>query len=119
MASARVGFFPAALGPAADEHLWSSSLGDVADHLCVGDHVSFFVGAGSDGLITAASLLAAQDELPVYVEADAATMLDAMVLDGEVHGDHVHFGFVPAGAEADFGHGDEGHGHDGNGAAAR
>ena len=37
------------------------------DHLCVGDHVSFFVGAGSDGLITAASMLAAQAELPVYV----------------------------------------------------
>ena len=37
------------------------------DHLCVGDHVSFLAGAGSDGLITAASLLACQDELPVYV----------------------------------------------------
>jgi alkanesulfonate monooxygenase SsuD/methylene tetrahydromethanopterin reductase-like flavin-dependent oxidoreductase (luciferase family) len=40
---------------------------DGIDHLCVGDHVSFFVGAGSDGLITAASLLAAQPDLPVYV----------------------------------------------------
>jgi alkanesulfonate monooxygenase SsuD/methylene tetrahydromethanopterin reductase-like flavin-dependent oxidoreductase (luciferase family) len=37
------------------------------DHLCVGDHVSFFVGAGSDGLIAATQLLAAQTELPVYV----------------------------------------------------
>jgi alkanesulfonate monooxygenase SsuD/methylene tetrahydromethanopterin reductase-like flavin-dependent oxidoreductase (luciferase family) len=37
------------------------------DHLCVGDHVSFFVGAGSDGLITATSLLARQAVLPVYV----------------------------------------------------
>jgi alkanesulfonate monooxygenase SsuD/methylene tetrahydromethanopterin reductase-like flavin-dependent oxidoreductase (luciferase family) len=37
------------------------------DHLCVGDHVSFFVGAGSDGLTMAASLLAAQADLPVYV----------------------------------------------------
>ena len=37
------------------------------DHLCVGDHVSFFVGAGSDGLITATSLLVAQADLPVYV----------------------------------------------------
>jgi alkanesulfonate monooxygenase SsuD/methylene tetrahydromethanopterin reductase-like flavin-dependent oxidoreductase (luciferase family) len=37
------------------------------DHLCVGDHVSFFVGAGSDGLITATSLLAGQAVLPVYV----------------------------------------------------
>jgi alkanesulfonate monooxygenase SsuD/methylene tetrahydromethanopterin reductase-like flavin-dependent oxidoreductase (luciferase family) len=37
------------------------------DHVCVGDHVSFFIGAGSDGLITATSMLAAQSELPVYV----------------------------------------------------
>jgi alkanesulfonate monooxygenase SsuD/methylene tetrahydromethanopterin reductase-like flavin-dependent oxidoreductase (luciferase family) len=37
------------------------------DHLCVGDHVSFFVGAGSDGLITATSLLTLQAQLPVYV----------------------------------------------------
>jgi alkanesulfonate monooxygenase SsuD/methylene tetrahydromethanopterin reductase-like flavin-dependent oxidoreductase (luciferase family) len=37
------------------------------DHVCVGDHVSFFVGAGSDGLITATSLLTAQAQLPVYV----------------------------------------------------
>jgi alkanesulfonate monooxygenase SsuD/methylene tetrahydromethanopterin reductase-like flavin-dependent oxidoreductase (luciferase family) len=37
------------------------------DHVCVGDHVSFFIGAGSDGLISATSMLAAQSELPVYV----------------------------------------------------
>jgi alkanesulfonate monooxygenase SsuD/methylene tetrahydromethanopterin reductase-like flavin-dependent oxidoreductase (luciferase family) len=37
------------------------------DHLCVGDHVSFFVGAGNDGLIEATARLAAQAELPVYV----------------------------------------------------
>jgi alkanesulfonate monooxygenase SsuD/methylene tetrahydromethanopterin reductase-like flavin-dependent oxidoreductase (luciferase family) len=37
------------------------------DHLCVGDHVSFFTGAGSDGLITASAMLATQDRLPVYV----------------------------------------------------
>ena len=65
-----VGLFPAALhldgGPEPDAIL--RRLGDAdVDHLCVGDHVSFFVGAGSDGLITAASLLAAQAELPVYV----------------------------------------------------
>ena len=46
----------------------SSSVAEAGvDHLCVGDHVSFFVGAGSDGLITASALLAAQAELPVYV----------------------------------------------------
>jgi len=72
MAGVRIGLFPAAL----DQHNGGpeqrrAMLGRVAeagvDHLCVGDHVSFFVGAGSDGLITASSLLGAQSELPVYV----------------------------------------------------
>jgi alkanesulfonate monooxygenase SsuD/methylene tetrahydromethanopterin reductase-like flavin-dependent oxidoreductase (luciferase family) len=57
MRDVRVGLFPAALD--------SFDTADV-DHLCVGDHVSFFVGAGSDGLITASALLA-QSDLPVYV----------------------------------------------------
>jgi alkanesulfonate monooxygenase SsuD/methylene tetrahydromethanopterin reductase-like flavin-dependent oxidoreductase (luciferase family) len=47
-----------ALARAADEGV---------DHVCVGDHVSFFVGAGSDGLITATALLSLQQHLPVYV----------------------------------------------------
>jgi alkanesulfonate monooxygenase SsuD/methylene tetrahydromethanopterin reductase-like flavin-dependent oxidoreductase (luciferase family) len=70
--SVRVGLFPAAITPpdASPERV-RRTLADVAeagvDHLCVGDHVSFFVGAGSDGLITATSLLAMQAELPVYV----------------------------------------------------
>jgi alkanesulfonate monooxygenase SsuD/methylene tetrahydromethanopterin reductase-like flavin-dependent oxidoreductase (luciferase family) len=72
MAGVRVGIFPAAL----DQHNGGreqlrAALSRVAeagvDHLCVGDHVSFFVGAGSDGLITASALLSAQAELPVYV----------------------------------------------------
>jgi alkanesulfonate monooxygenase SsuD/methylene tetrahydromethanopterin reductase-like flavin-dependent oxidoreductase (luciferase family) len=72
MGEVRVGLFPAALDQAdgAPEHL-HATLGRIAeagvDHLCVGDHVSFFVGAGSDGLITATSLLAAQAELPVHI----------------------------------------------------
>jgi len=37
------------------------------DHLAIGDHVSFFVGAGSDGLVAATALLASQTDLPVYV----------------------------------------------------
>ena len=37
------------------------------DHVCVGDHVSFHVGAGADGLIDAASLLTHYPELPCYV----------------------------------------------------
>lgn len=37
------------------------------DHVCVADHVSFFVGAGADGLIDAASMLTRYPELPCYV----------------------------------------------------
>jgi alkanesulfonate monooxygenase SsuD/methylene tetrahydromethanopterin reductase-like flavin-dependent oxidoreductase (luciferase family) len=37
------------------------------DHVCVADHVSFFVGAGTDGLIAAASMLSLDAELPVYL----------------------------------------------------
>jgi alkanesulfonate monooxygenase SsuD/methylene tetrahydromethanopterin reductase-like flavin-dependent oxidoreductase (luciferase family) len=72
MDSVRVGLFPAAAerpGDGPDElHALLARVGEAGvDHLCVGDHVSFFVGAGSDGLITAATLLGAQPELPVYV----------------------------------------------------
>lgn len=48
-------------------------LGDVAavgiDHVAVGDHVSFFVGAGSDGLVDAATLLASHPTLAVHTAA--------------------------------------------------
>lgn len=37
------------------------------DHVCVNDHVSFFVGAGADALIDAAALLSRYPELPCYV----------------------------------------------------
>jgi alkanesulfonate monooxygenase SsuD/methylene tetrahydromethanopterin reductase-like flavin-dependent oxidoreductase (luciferase family) len=37
------------------------------DHVCVGDHVSFHVGAGADGLIDATSMLTHFPELPCYV----------------------------------------------------
>ncbi len=71
MASVRVGLFPPAValngGPAELDAILRCVADEDLDHLCVGDHVSFFVGAGSDGLIAAASLLAAQAELPVYV----------------------------------------------------
>src|SRR4051794_12994961 len=68
----RIGLFADALESAdGDPARWRATLARVAgagvDHLCVGDHVSFFVGAGSDGLIRATALLAAQDALPVYV----------------------------------------------------
>jgi len=71
MASVRVGLFPPVDQPNGDSKPLQATLARVAeagvDHLCVGDHVSFFVGAGSDGLITATSLLATQAELPVYL----------------------------------------------------
>ena len=71
MASVRVGLFPPVgqrTGGPEELHATLARVADAGvDHLCVGDHVSFFVGAGSDGLITAASMLAAQAELPVYV----------------------------------------------------
>src|ERR1700693_6392012 len=70
MASVRVGCFPSPgpikVCPELDTAL-ARALDAGVDHLCVGDHVSFFVGAGSDGLITATSLLSAQADLPVYV----------------------------------------------------
>lgn len=37
------------------------------DHLAVGDHVSFHLGVGFDGLVQATALLAAQNRLPVTV----------------------------------------------------
>src|SRR4029077_2520139 len=72
MGEVRVGLFADALAPAdGDPQRQHATLGRIADagidHLCDGDHVSFFVGAGSDGLVHATSLLAAQAELPVYV----------------------------------------------------
>jgi alkanesulfonate monooxygenase SsuD/methylene tetrahydromethanopterin reductase-like flavin-dependent oxidoreductase (luciferase family) len=71
MGSVRVGLFPPLgqldLGPERLGTRLARVAGEGIDHVCVGDHVSFFVGAGSDGLITATSLLSAQAELPVYV----------------------------------------------------
>jgi alkanesulfonate monooxygenase SsuD/methylene tetrahydromethanopterin reductase-like flavin-dependent oxidoreductase (luciferase family) len=37
------------------------------DHITMGDHVSFHGGTGFDGLITASTLLASHDQLPVLV----------------------------------------------------
>src|SRR5262245_23736066 len=72
MASVRVGLFPPLPQRTGDPRLAATLARTAAagiDHLCVGDHISFFVGAGSDGLIAATSLLAIQAELPVYVGA--------------------------------------------------
>jgi alkanesulfonate monooxygenase SsuD/methylene tetrahydromethanopterin reductase-like flavin-dependent oxidoreductase (luciferase family) len=37
------------------------------DHVCVNDHVSFFVGAGADALIDATAMLTRYPDLPCYV----------------------------------------------------
>ena len=71
MASVRVGLFPPVGQLRGGPEQLHATLARVAeervDHVCVGDHVSFFVGAGSDGLMTATSMLAGQTQLPVYV----------------------------------------------------
>ena len=71
MARVRVGLFPPVGqlggGPEQLHAMLARVAEEGVDHVCVGDHVSFFVGAGSDGLIAATSTLAAQAQLPVYV----------------------------------------------------
>ena len=62
---APVGAFASALEPhsAAFARITDSGV----DHVCVGDHVSFHVGAGADALIDATSVLTYCPELPCYV----------------------------------------------------
>ena len=70
MTAVRIGLFPPVAQRAGELPLpavLARAAAEGIDHLCVGDHVSFFVGAGSDGLIAATRLLATQVELPVYV----------------------------------------------------
>jgi alkanesulfonate monooxygenase SsuD/methylene tetrahydromethanopterin reductase-like flavin-dependent oxidoreductase (luciferase family) len=71
MAGIQVGMF-APIGPfaSADKPL-EATVAPITDsgidHVCVNDHVSFFTGAGSDGLINATSVLTHYPELPCYV----------------------------------------------------
>ena len=54
----------------ADRTGWLDDVGAAGiDHVAVGDHVSFLVGAGSDGLIDAATLLASNPTLAVHTAA--------------------------------------------------
>ena len=71
MAGIRVGIF-APVGPfasASEQHkVTLARIADTGvDHVCVGDHVSFFIGAGADALINATSVLTHYAELPCYV----------------------------------------------------
>ncbi len=71
VASVRVGIFAPVGQAAGGAQRRSAALRRIAeagiDHLCVADHVSFFVGAGYDGLINAASVLTDPAGLPCYV----------------------------------------------------
>jgi alkanesulfonate monooxygenase SsuD/methylene tetrahydromethanopterin reductase-like flavin-dependent oxidoreductase (luciferase family) len=60
-------FLPPGVPAAEQGRVLARAADEDVDHICVGDHVSFFVGAGSDGLITATALLSLQRDLPVYV----------------------------------------------------
>jgi alkanesulfonate monooxygenase SsuD/methylene tetrahydromethanopterin reductase-like flavin-dependent oxidoreductase (luciferase family) len=55
---------------AAERAAWLSEVSAAGiDHVAVGDHVSFLVGAGSDGLIDAATLLSSHPTLAVHTAA--------------------------------------------------
>src|ERR1700737_2767719 len=71
MSEIRVGVFPPLDGAAPASGGQSAFVAAAADagldHVCTGDHVSFFVGAGFDGLVSATSLAMAHPAMPVYV----------------------------------------------------
>jgi alkanesulfonate monooxygenase SsuD/methylene tetrahydromethanopterin reductase-like flavin-dependent oxidoreductase (luciferase family) len=64
--SIRVGLFPPIGGSTSAESAYLAAVHDAGiDYVCVGDHVSFFVGLGGDGLVLAASLAAQHPTLPI------------------------------------------------------
>jgi alkanesulfonate monooxygenase SsuD/methylene tetrahydromethanopterin reductase-like flavin-dependent oxidoreductase (luciferase family) len=69
-ASPRVGMFPPIglleRGPGTAGAFLALAAEAGIDHICCGDHVSFFVGAGFDGLVQAAALAMLHPTLPVY-----------------------------------------------------
>ena len=65
MTNTRIGIFAPAAQTAPLDLDRVAELG--IDHVCVGDHVSFFIGAGTDGLISATALLAHPSAPRVYV----------------------------------------------------
>jgi alkanesulfonate monooxygenase SsuD/methylene tetrahydromethanopterin reductase-like flavin-dependent oxidoreductase (luciferase family) len=69
-ASARVGMFaPSGLleqGPEAARAFLAQACKAGIDHVCCGDHVSFVVGLGFDGLVQATALAVLHPTLPVY-----------------------------------------------------
>lgn len=71
MTGVRVGIFAPVGQFSSSVEQRQAMLTDIADsgvdHVCVGDHVSFHVGAGADGLIDATSMLTHYADLPCYV----------------------------------------------------
>lgn len=69
-APVRVGMFPPngllELGPETARAFLAQAAQAGIDHVCCGDHVSFFVGIGFDGLVQAAALAMLHPTLPVY-----------------------------------------------------
>jgi alkanesulfonate monooxygenase SsuD/methylene tetrahydromethanopterin reductase-like flavin-dependent oxidoreductase (luciferase family) len=64
--SVRVGLFPSTGAQRGDEAAHLAAVHDAGiDYVCVGDHVSFFVGAGLDGLLQATALSMLHPTLPV------------------------------------------------------
>jgi alkanesulfonate monooxygenase SsuD/methylene tetrahydromethanopterin reductase-like flavin-dependent oxidoreductase (luciferase family) len=66
----RVGMFPPfdvlGQGPGAAGAFLAQAAEAGIDHVCCGDHVSFFTGMGFDGLVQAAALAALHPTLPIY-----------------------------------------------------
>jgi alkanesulfonate monooxygenase SsuD/methylene tetrahydromethanopterin reductase-like flavin-dependent oxidoreductase (luciferase family) len=71
MAAIRLGAFPPLEGPTPAPETLSTFVRAAAagglDHVCTADHVSFFVGAGTDGLLSATALAMADATIPIYV----------------------------------------------------
>jgi len=70
MAEARIGFMPPSMGAGGTPQTFAAMLQSVEDagldHVTVGDHVSFHVGFGFDGLINATALSMLHPRLPVH-----------------------------------------------------
>jgi alkanesulfonate monooxygenase SsuD/methylene tetrahydromethanopterin reductase-like flavin-dependent oxidoreductase (luciferase family) len=70
-ASARVGMFPPPglleQGPENARAFLEQAAKEGIDHVCCGDHVSFFVGLGFDGLVQATALAMLHPAMPVYI----------------------------------------------------
>ena len=71
MTTIRLGAFPplqgAGLVPDTQAEFVRLAADAGLDHVCTGDHVSFFVGAGFDGLVSATSLASCHPTMPVSV----------------------------------------------------